>query len=227
MLLQDRYLTRTLRIRYAHGPGSAIMICVRGRGYLVTARHVVEGIQAGENIEFRVDDVWMPIPIRQAKLSELDDIAILISDNVNEQGLDEALISGLLTVGQPVAYCGFPLGLEGVAPAGHRWPIPLVKAATYSGSILQNGRMVHLFDTLNNKGFSGGPIFAQDPAGMVKLAAIVSGYHFDRHLDVMRRAEGGVFEPVPDFAVQPNSGFMKAVPIPRALELVAEIENGE
>lgn len=62
---------------------------------------------------------------------------------------------------------------------------------------------------------------------MVKLAAIVSGYHFDRHLDVMRRAEGGVFEPVPDFAVQPNSGFMKAVPIPRALELVAEIENGE
>ncbi|MDP2261228.1 MAG: hypothetical protein Q8J89_16090 [Caulobacter sp.] len=226
MLLQNRYLTRTLRIRHAHGPASAIMICLNGVGYLVTARHAVAGIQADENIQFRVDDGWDTISVGRLKLADHDDIAVLTSPQLGNLGLEQEFISPDIFVGQAVAYCGFPLGLEGSGPPDHRWPIPLVKSAIYSGSIHRDGQVIFLFDTLNNKGFSGGPIFAADNAGTPKLVAIVSGYHFDRPVPVMRPTERGDLESIPDLVVQPNSGFMKGVPIARALELIAELEHG-
>ncbi|WP_419253609.1 trypsin-like peptidase domain-containing protein [Caulobacter sp. ErkDOM-YI] len=223
MRLTDHELLPVLRIEYVRGPATAILVTVGGKGYVVTAGHVVEGLQPGDNIRFRVDESWSALPIESVRFGVRDDIAILTSPLLGpNSGLPEERINGFITVGSTASYCGFPLGIEGVRPEGHRWPIPMVKAAIYSGSTNLEGPMVHLFDTVNNKGFSGGPIYVNDGTAIPKLCAIVSGYKFDRPIPLMRRDEQGGFVEDPVHFVQPNSGFMLAVPILRALELIQE-----
>ena len=223
MLLTFEYLTRTLRIRHVGGPGAAVLVTVRDQTYLITARHVVETVQAGENLLVRRRGEWHQVRVERLRVAEADDIAVLVLPGLGGPGLRENLMDGRVYVGQAAAYGGYPLGLEGLAPDEHDWPIPLVKSAIYSGAVRLNGTMVFLFDTVNNNGFSGGPVWVE-VGGVVTLAAIVSGYHYDRAIPVMRpRADGGE-EPVPDLTVKPNSGFMKAVPIQRAVELISALE---
>lgn len=221
MRLTGRYLEPTLRIRYAHGPATGILIRVAGKTYVVTAAHVVAGMQDGENIEFRIDDGWGVLPVQRARFSPDNDLVVLGPLKVDgELGLSEEYISSEMVVGSAAAYCGFPLDLEGTPPPGHRWPIPIVKSAVYSGQVRQGTAIIQLFDTVNNQGFSGGPVFVNDGTASPKLSAIVSAYRFDRPIPVMRRDENGDFVEDPDHFVRPNSGFMMAVSIGRALDLV-------
>lgn len=102
--------------------------------------------------------------------------------------------------------------------------MPIVKGGIYSGSVkFQEEIMTHLFDTVNNKGFSGGPVFAEGADRVPKLAAIVFGYWYDRDLNIHRIGADGSKTPLEDLVVRPNSGFMRAVPISRALELIEEM----
>jgi S1-C subfamily serine protease len=228
MMLQGRHLIPTIKINHASRIGTAVLLRSQGYGYIVTARHLVEGLRAAERILVRRGDGWRPVEVQDVRYGDdnrIDDIAVLsVPEVAHAQAVDDDLVMMALTVGQAVAYCGFPLSLEGVAPDGHDWPMALVKGGIYSGSVRMQERMVHLFDAVNNVGFSGGPIFAQDVDGTPKLVAIVSGYEFDRDLEVTRLVPGGEREKVPDLFVRPNSGFMRAVPIRRAQELIAQFE---
>lgn len=226
MMLQGRHLIPTIKINSANRVGTAVLVRSHGRGYVVTARHLVDGLQAAERILVRKLDGWGPVEVEDVRYGDdnrIDDIAVLsVPEVAVAQAIDDDLVMTGLTVGQTVAYCGFPLSLEGIAPEGHEWPMALVKGGIYSGSVRMQGRTVHLFDAVNNVGFSGGPIFAQDVDGTPKLVAIVSGYEFDRDLEVTRIVLGGERQQVPDLFVRPNSGFMRAIPIRRALELIAQ-----
>lgn len=223
MRLFGRELLPVLRVNCGPGPGTAILVTIGGKSYVITARHVARGVQPGSNIQYRVDEGWSEMPIDSVRLGAADDIAVLTSPALRpDNGLPEDRIDGQFEVGSSAAYCGFPIGLEGMRPDGHRWPIPIVKAGIFSGSTNAGGPMVHLFDTVNNKGFSGGPIYVDDGTGAAKLGAIVSGYKYDRPIPLMKRDERGGLVEDPDHCVQPNSGFMVAVPIQRALDLIRE-----
>lgn len=225
MRLQGQYLLSVIKIRSHRGEAAATILRRRGLGFLVTAKHAVEGILPGDRVYFRVGDGLSPLVAHQVGLGRHDDIAVLLIGQVGDDvGLPENLVDPLLTLGQPIVYCGFPLGLEGIAPEGHAWPMPIVKGGIYSGSVkFQEEIMTHLFDTVNNKGFSGGPVFAEGADRVPKLAAIVFGYWYDRDLNIHRIEADGSKTPLEDLVVRPNSGFMRAVPISRALELIEEM----
>jgi hypothetical protein len=104
------------------------------------------------------------------------------------------------------------------------WIHPFVKSGVMSGAIKRDGYREYVFDTHNNKGFSGGPIIKRDhKTNELTVIAVVSDYKFDRPLVVQRRAENGDYEDLPDYRVLPNSGFMRGVPINLAIEAAKTI----
>ena len=138
-------------------------------------------------------------------------------------GLTEELLDGSIALGQDVVYCGFPLGMEmGNLPGANNWPTPLIKSAMFSGLIHHAGVVELLFDTVNNPGFSGGPIIKRDQAGL-RVVGIVSGYRFDAPIPVCQRDEHGMLAETADYFVRPNSGFMIGLNISRGIELAKAI----
>jgi hypothetical protein len=77
-------------------------------------------------------------------------------------------------------------------------------------------------------GFSGGPVIKKD-GNELRVVALVSNYLFDSNAPVYQRLSGGEFEPTADYVVKPNSGFMRAIPIARAVsaaKLLVEQASG-
>ncbi len=94
--------------------------------------------------------------------------------------------------------------------------MPLLKAGMMSGSRKVGDDKVYLFDTLNNRGFSGGPIIRGEPESP-SVIAVVCGYEFDAPLKIEQKNPCGTFEEVSDYRVRPNSGFMMGTPIRHAV----------
>ncbi len=225
MLVRSEFLTPTIRIRTPDGEATAVIIRQGTAAYLVTAAHAVASVSDGDRILFRMDEGWVHLDVWKIRRSVKDDIAIIPVDAPADAGVPEDQVGCRMIMGQNTTYLGFPLSHEQVGPEGHRWPIALAKAGIFSGAVQSStGAQIYLIDTVNNKGFSGGPILAQENGvGPVKLAAIVSGYLYDRDIPVRSRAEDGSWQESAEHFVRPNSGFMIGVPIGRAITLISEL----
>jgi hypothetical protein len=213
-------MDRTLRIRYRDQIGSALYAEIDGVKLIFTAAHIVAGMAVGDSIGIRFQSDWHLVEVEGIERCSIGyDVAAIRPKTQWGEGWGVDQMKGGMAIGQEVAYCGFPLSLEMYGmPGALGWPKGFVKAGIFSGvRAREDGLREFLFDTINNAGFSGGPI-AVRRNGKLHVIAIVSGYKYDAPSPVYRSAPGQPLEPTADYVVLPNSGFMVGVGIDRAIE---------
>jgi hypothetical protein len=216
-----QFMSRTMRIRYGDNVGAGVYVEIEGVCLLLTASHLMSGLQPGDSIGVRHRDDWVLLAIEQwSGCAVGSDVCALRPRTRWGEGLREDQLSADLIVGEDVVYCGFPLGMEmDSIPDSNGYPAPLVKRAIFSGALSRGEYREYLFDTVNNRGFSGGPIIKRDRTdGKLRVAAIVSGYKFDAPSSIFRKEPDGTSKEVADHYVRPNSGFMIGTPMHLALE---------
>lgn len=178
-MITTNVLQRTFQISYGKDMGTGFTIDIDDKQYLVTARHVVSGIQQEDTIRIFHDHTWKNLKVETAWISQSkEDIAILIPEVQLSPNHPLEPSSGGLILGQDVYFCGYPYGLK--MEVGYEFnrgfPLPLVKRGTVSS--MAPGPL--LIDGINNPGFSGGPVVFSEPGSKeFKVAGVISGYRVD------------------------------------------------
>lgn len=175
-MITANVIHRVFRIQCGTARGTAFTLDVHGRQYLVTARHVVHGLQGNADISLFSNGAWASLPVRLVGHGSADiDISVMAPSRLLTLGTlpMEPMDKGVI-YGQDVYFLGFPydfIGKHIFGPDGY--PLPFVKKATVS---LFDGAVFFL-DGHNNPGFSGGPVIFTEPSSReYKVAAVVSGY---------------------------------------------------
>ena len=204
MLVTSHQLQRTLCIRAGSSLGTAFTVDRNSRQYLVTARHVVDTISPGQEIQIRRERQWIPARVHAVAFgADQVDIAVLTFSHLLTPTPPLELTTVGLTLGQPVAFLGFPFGWEGGAEAvNNGYPIPFVKAGVFSARLFGAATKLYV-DAHGNPGFSGGPLIFVDhgPPLRCKVAGVVS----DSPLDPITAQD---------------AGFVRAISIDHILSLI-------
>lgn len=180
-------LQRVLSIRYKDSQGSSFTIEVDGRQYLITARHVVEGIADHDQIQLWDPSVrkWIALTVKviKCKSEEADIIGLVLPQKVTKAFPMEFM--GGIMVTQQVYFLGYPAvgsdgsGLRTRSFQGESFfEMPFVKSGIISAIDSTNKDAVKLYiDGHNNRGFSGGPIvFYHDKSKRFRVAGVVSSF---------------------------------------------------
>ena len=218
-------LARTLEVRnnVAKVTGTAFLVEHKGTAYLVTARHVVEGLPTTKaTLDVWKGGNWNPIQTVKTLFPKSNDVDIAVLK------LDEKLkapyeitsagSSGGVTMGQQVWFLGYPYEIGTKFGAGSVWKemAPFIKRGTMSAIDGSNPDAVVLYvDGFNNPGFSGGPIVFWDfSSHKYQILGVVKGY----------RPESAKIEvngkPV-DTNLMVNSGILIAYSIKHADDAIA------
>ena len=151
---------RILHIGRADSQGTAFTVDHGGKQYLVTARHVVEGIASGERISVAHQEQQELIEINVVGVGEgAVDVAVLAcQQQLSPMHPLEPTTAGLV-YGQQAYFLGFPFGWDaGGEHINHGLPLPFVKAGVISA--WTNGTVKRIYiDSHVNEGFS--PHFSQ------------------------------------------------------------------
>ena len=170
---------RTLHIGRADSQGTAFTVDHGGKQYLVTARHVVEGIASGERISVAHQEQQELIEINVVGVGEgAVDVAVLAcQQQLSPMHQLEPTTAGLV-YGQQAYFLGFPFGWDaGGEHINHGLPLPFVKAGVISA--WTNGTVKRIYiDSHVNEGFSGGPVVFSPPGDqkVLRVAGVVVGY---------------------------------------------------
>ena len=158
-MITSNVIHRTFHIRYRNGTGTAFAIDRDGRQYLITARHLVEGVAAGDSVELFHEKQWKPLVVDVVGIGSngIDVTVLACPIQLPPPHPLEASNAGLV-LGQPVYFLGFPFGWDsGLENINRGLPVPFVKAGVVSAMILGNASHIYV-DAHGNKGFSGGPV---------------------------------------------------------------------
>ena len=177
-------LQRTILIKNGNKYGSAFWVDHKGGGYLVTARHLVEGLpNTKATIEMWQDNAWKTLQTAKTLFPPSNDvdIAVLETDlkvpKPYEITTDDT--GGGVTMGQQVWFLGYPFQISSQWNNGV--VAPFIKRGTMSAIDAHDPNAIVIYiDGFNNPGFSGGPIvywdFSKHKYG---IAGVVKGYKPD------------------------------------------------
>lgn len=227
LLFSSEHIGAIRLLRLSDRIGTCFWLQVNDKGCFVTARHILQGAEAGGRISLSVQS-------DQPSLTQPADEYHTVKNIFHHPSLDFSLFStveqvphqdtyfGSPRIGQPVLFCGFPHGLAG-KNASQRYLTPIVKSATLAAYIRKNdGADLYLVDGINNPGFSGGPVFIGSGCTLgssrlmprLSFIGIVSSYIKEK------RQFGRVFDEVTEkgtsFFVHLNSGLAQVV---RSIEI--------
>ena len=177
MIVTTNALQRTLCIKKDNSIGTAFTVDRDGRQYIVTARHVVEGIASEDVIEIRHEQQWKQAQVELVAVGDDQvDVTILrFGALVTPTHPLEPSSTGLIH-GQPVAFLGFPFGWNsGAERINNGYPMPFVKAGIVSAIIFGATTRIYV-DAHGNPGFSGGPLVFSEPGQPTryKVAGVIS-----------------------------------------------------
>ena len=178
MNITSAALQRTFRIRLEDRVGTCFTVNVDGRGYVVTARHVADGIESRRAVELWHDGDWKRLPVELVGHGTNGvDITVLAPQQLFGGGYPIKLDGGFV-LGEEVFFLGYPFG-EGseVGALNSDFPVPWVKRGIVSAFDTECG-IVYL-DGHNNPGFSGGPVI-QESGSEPRILGVISGYRRDR-----------------------------------------------
>jgi hypothetical protein len=180
---------RVFHIKYGDGGGTCFTIDVGGKQYVVTARHVVEGIKDGEEVGILFRQERLDLPTRVIGIGEGDiDIAVLAVPMQLSPQLDLEADHKHFTLGQDVYFLGFPFGLRfKLGDLNRGFPFPFVRKGILSAMGANGLDECYLLDGHANDGFSGGPVVFEPPGRLqaspgeiiqvkFKVAAVVASY---------------------------------------------------
>lgn len=211
-------LNRTLFIRAA-AYGSAFVIDVDNREYVVTAKHLLPAAEPLRSMQIRRDGGWVTHDAREIGRApgEIDIAVLVIHDRLVPDNLPAPASTAGLALGQDVHFLGFPFMLEGdVGLLLDRRPMCYVKKGAVS--VLDSPTHPALvIDAINNSGLSGGPVVFAPLGGALndlRIAAVVSKYRTEP--EAVISADGEVTGEV----VYNNTGFLYAYNIRHAVELI-------
>jgi S1-C subfamily serine protease len=127
---------RVFRIAGEELAGTAFAIDIEDRQYLVTARHVVEGLNGACTISLFQDRDWSTFPVTVIGHAQGDiDISVLAPSRKHTPDIPLPLPASAdgLIYGQDAYFLGFPYGILTKFIFGQEgFPLPLVKRATVS-----------------------------------------------------------------------------------------------
>lgn len=215
-------LRRVFQLDFKSSCGTAFAMDEGNRQYLITAKHVVEGIAAKDTISLFANGDWgkaeavvvgfAPDPI---------DIAVLA---LNQRvSIADPLPADLdrIILAQDVFFLGFPYGLRMDLPGEATFPLPVVKKGIVSAFLHSGHRMTHLYlDGHNNPGFSGGPVVFCDPPQLgpqlpkYRVAGVISGFA------AMREPVYRDGKPTDDLTYKYNTGIINVAPINFATDII-------
>ncbi len=219
-MVTNDILYRVLRVRYNNSLATVFTITQNGVQYIVTARHIFNMAENGDNvcIELLIEKnyesinatVWFDDnPNVDCAVLKTNPYREITNNYTNENTL------GGITLGQDVYFLGFPYNYDELVNClpDRNSPVPFIKKACLSG-ISENADEFYL-DGINNPGFSGGPVCFKDKnTHKFKLAGIISGYRFNRN---MLYANDGT---ATNFFVEENTGIIKVCNIARAISII-------
>ena len=224
-MITTNVIHRTVQIRMGNSIGTACVIDRSDRQYLVTARHVVEGIRPRDNIEISFEQKWHPIEIEVVGLGKGEiDVAVLAGTiQLAPTHLLEASLAGM-TYGQLVYFLGFPFGWSGGGEEiNDGRPLPFVKSGIVSTLYSNESTGLFYIDGYGNRGFSGGPVVfvpnnrSPSETTPYKLAGIVANYPIP--LQSRRPIVDKQHKELDAYFVE-NPGLVAAVNISRVTDLI-------
>jgi hypothetical protein len=164
------------------GTATAFTLDVDGREYLITAKHVVQGLKDDDKIDVFMSGHWTSLAIKVFRCEDPIDIAVLIPPYQLTVNFDLPFDNRDIEWGQEVYFLGFPYGIQSAGGTSGPYPSALIKRATFSGDrsldVAKKAVMIFL-DGYNNPGFSGGPIVYRDirqGGYIMKVVGVVSGF---------------------------------------------------
>ncbi|MDE0630642.1 MAG: serine protease [Caldilineaceae bacterium] len=224
-MITAEVIFRTYQISRTVSTGTAFVIDHCGKQYLVTARHVVNGIADKDSIMIFHDNEWKTLNVEMVGIGKSHvDVAVFACNELFVPHLSLEASANNLGFGQQVYFAGFPFGQrwEMNPFANQSFPTPFVKTGILSGFIENNSLLV--VDGYNNKGFSGGPLVFKpviQPSNVFQVAGVVSGYQaplvpiVDKHGHAALDEQGN-----PIGYTQENSGLVIAVNIKEVTRLI-------
>ena len=215
---------RTFPIKWHYSRGTAFEIDHKGEQYLITARHVVEGIRTGDRIQILHEETWKSLQIvLVGQGAGVVDVAVLKGTTRLSPPLALPTSSKDIVLGQQVFFLGYPFGWDGGLQNINRgFPVPIVKSGIVSSMPSTEGFFV---DAHVNKGFSGGPLLFVPPgdqATNIRVAGIVVGHPkppilrpiVDQYGNEKRDLDG---RPI---GIRENPGFVFVIDISEAIALI-------
>jgi hypothetical protein len=248
---------RVLKLRVNAGTNremtaTAFTVDVDGREYLITAKHVVKGLEKEDKIDVFMNDAWKPLNVKIFRCEDPIDIAVLIPPHQLTVNFDLPFDKGSFFYGQDAYFLGFPYGMQtSFHGVNGPYPLAIIKRGTISGTVevdpSKKAKLI-LLDGYNYPGFSGGPIVYRDlnqSSVVMNLVAVVSGFYpevvpvLKKHdinspadagdaakaqpWMIQKRANGTYFEyVVSDTSVSLNTGIVQGYEIAPAIDLIRQ-----
>ena len=177
--------------------GTCFTLDIDNKQYFVTAKHIVEDIKDGENIELLYKNKWEKFPIIVVgKNDTLDIFVFAIKTQLLLAHPLPATMEGIV-YGQDLYFLGFPYGYyTDIGELNRGFPLPLVKKGILSSlSTKESPRL--LIDGHNNLGFSGGPVVFKKPGSeKFSVAGVVVGFYkeHDENDEILENTNSGIIE---------------------------------
>lgn len=188
-----------------------------GAQFLVTARHVIDGVAGPITLEAVGAVHEVPLDLVEGVPSAAD-IAVIRLEQPLARVLPTTFNSDGSVFSQDVFFLGYPYGLAMTAHGVDQ--MPFVKKATLSAQDLSEDVRILYLDGMNNPGFSGGPVAFYNSAGQPHILGVISGYRISPDELIVR---GQLVE---DAVVRANSGIIIAHDIRHAMDAIRESEVG-
>ena len=163
-MIPQNIIQRMLHIGRDNKTGSAFTFDRGGKQYLVTARHVVEGIASSDSIFIAQKKRWSIVDINVVGVGEGEaDVAVLACQlqlSPTTHPLEPVGPQAQFFYGQQAYFLGFPFGWDsGGEHMNNGMPIPFVKTGIISAFTLEDTPVQKIYlDAHVNEGFSGGPV---------------------------------------------------------------------
>jgi S1-C subfamily serine protease len=209
------HFARVFHIRCGSETGTAFVIDVDGRQYLISARHVVAAAEDTASIELHRNGTWTAYVVTVVGKDDVADISILsLQERLVGPGHAVEVNAAGCRVGQTVFFLGYPLGLRGPNAFTPEFPVALVgrgTLATFSSAHSPPGAFL---SANAPPGFSGAPIFfVHSESGNATLFAIlIQSYAYEMPTrDPLKNPNGSVLV---------DSGIVGCVFISHALALI-------
>jgi hypothetical protein len=206
-------------MRFGTAIGSCFSLDVDGKQYIVTARHLLPGIEKHAELLIHIEQEaeWRNCYCKVVGFGE-DEIDVAVLAPPGQISPTHPLLPTTkgLVLGQDAYFLGFPLNLRSEMGAANRhFPIALVKKACMSMFALDTKPSYLVLDGYCAAGFSGGPcVFAFAGEKITaNVCGVVSGYYFDKSEVV----EG---DQATKLSVRQNAGLVLVYGIDHALRMI-------
>ena len=220
-------LDAVFRFQYGNRAGTCFALEADGRQYIITARHLVQGIRDHDSVRVFLGQRWQEIKVKAIfpRNPKTDIVALFSNRNVApRRGISTA--EAALPIGQELYFLGFPFGLSTQIDEPLARPIPFVNRAFLSAvdSRFGAGNVLYL-DGHNNPGFSGGPVIARshDEKQPLQIVGVLSAYRVQLNRETITEKTdtySGAIEKKSRRFVQENSGILVAYHISEIIKAI-------